>query len=114
MRQGFTEFVRARMKMMLYNDEKAKLSVVQEAMCGAIGGTMATCNQPFEVARIQMQAAAFEGKAKLSLPGTLGMIVKEQGPAGLFAGIVPRICLGIWQTIFMVTVPKILKEKGLI
>merc|ERR1712224_1098021 len=97
MRQGFTEFVRHRMKLMLHNDEKAKLSVPQEALCGAIGGTMATCNQPFEVARIQMQAAAFEGKAKLSMPSTLGLIVKEQGPTGLFAGIVPRIGLGIWQ-----------------
>lgn len=114
MRQGFTEFVRDKMKMAVYGDTKAKLSVPQEALCGAIGGTMATCNQPFEVARIQMQAAAFEGKAKLSMGSTLGLIVKEQGAAGLFAGIVPRVGLGIWQTIFMVTVPKILKEKGLI
>jgi len=111
MRQGFTEFVRDKMMKGLGTE---KLSMPQEALCGAVGGTMATCNQPFEVSRIAMQSAAFEGKAKLSLPATLGMIVKEQGPAGLFAGIVPRICLGIWQTIFMVTVPKILKEKGLI
>ena len=61
-----------------------------------------------------MQSAAFEGKPKLSVGSTLGLIVKEQGPMGLFAGIVPRICLGIWQTIFMVTVPKVLKEAGYI
>jgi hypothetical protein len=111
MRQGFTEFVRDKVKGVLGVE---KLSVPQEALCGAIGGTMATCNQPFEVCRIQMQSAAFEGKPKLSLPSTLSLIVKEQGPTGLFAGIVPRICLGIWQTIFMVTVPKILKEGGYI
>lgn len=111
MRQGFTEFVRDQMKSILGKD---KLSMPQEALCGAMGGTLATCNQPFEVSRIAMQSAAFEGKAKLSLPGTLGMIVREQGAMGLFAGIVPRICLGIWQTIFMVTVPKILKENNII
>lgn len=114
MRQGFCEFVRHRLKLFLHNDEKAKLTVPQEALCGAIGGTMATCNQPFEVARIQMQAAAFEGKAKLSMGSTLSMVVKEQGVAGLFAGIVPRICLGVWQTIFMVTVPKLLKQYDII
>lgn len=111
MRQGFTEFVIDKMKQALGVE---KLSMPQQALCGAIGGTMATCNQPFEVSRIAMQSAAFEGKPKLSLPSTMGMIVREQGAMGLFAGIVPRICLGIWQTIFMVTVPKILKENGYI
>jgi len=111
MRQGFTEFVMDQMKSFTGQE---KLGMGQQALCGAVGGTLATCNQPFEVSRIAMQSAAFEGKPKLSLPGTLGMIVREQGAMGLFAGIVPRICLGIWQTIFMVTVPKILKEKGLI
>lgn len=111
MRQGFTEFVMDQMKSFTGQE---KLSMGQQALCGAAGGTLATCNQPFEVSRIAMQSAAFEGKPKLSLPGTLGMIVREQGAMGLFAGIVPRICLGIWQTIFMVTVPKILKEKGII
>jgi len=115
MRQGFTEFVMDNMRRALHGDNTdAKLSVPQQALCGAIGGTMATCNQPFEVARIQMQSAAFEGKPKLSMPATLGMIVKEQGAGGLFAGIVPRIGLGIWQTIFMVTVPKLLKQNNLI
>jgi len=111
MRQGFTEFIRDKMKQFLGAE---KLSMPQEALCGAMGGTMATCNQPFEVARIQMQSAAFEGKEKLSLPSTLGAIVRGSGVGGLFAGIVPRVCLGIWQTIFMVTVPKLLKENQII
>lgn len=109
-RQGFTEFFRVRMAVMMHGDEKAKLSVPEEACCGALGGTFATWNQPFEVARIQMQAAAAEGRTKLSMPATLSLIVKEQGPGGLFAGIVPRICLGIWQTLFMVSGAKIIKQ----
>ena len=38
-------------------------------------------------------------------------IIKENGVGGLFRGIVPRIGLGIWQTLFMVTGAKILKEE---
>lgn len=109
-RQGFTEFFRLKMAVFRHGDEKAKLTVAEEAMCGAMGGTFATWNQPFEVARIQMQAAAIEGKAKVSMVTTLSTIVKEQGAGGLFAGIVPRICLGIWQTLFMVSGAKIIKQ----
>ena len=36
--------------------------------------------------------------------------VKESGVGGLFRGIVPRIGLGIWQTLFMVTGAKMVKE----
>jgi len=110
MRQGFTEFFRARMGQARHGNPEAKLSKSEVAACGAMGGTFATCNQPLEVARIQMQSAALEGGKKLSMPAVLSMIVKEQGVGGLFAGIVPRICLGIWQTLFMVSGAKIIKE----
>ncbi len=33
-----------------------------------------------------------------------------QGPKGLFKGLVPRIMLGIWQTLFMVTGAKLVQE----
>ncbi|PFH38052.1 putative MC family transporter [Besnoitia besnoiti] len=106
-RQGFTEFVRSKMKR---GDEKAKLSNAQEIAAGIVGGTLSTWNQPFEVARIHMQAAANEGKHKASLAQTLRAIVAQDGLAGLFKGIVPRIGLGVWQTLFMVTGAKLLKD----
>ena len=37
-------------------------------------------------------------------------IVKTEGVQGLFKGIIPRIGLGIWQTLFMVTGAKLLKQ----
>jgi hypothetical protein len=37
-------------------------------------------------------------------------IVKTEGVGGLFKGIIPRIGLGIWQTLFMVTGAKLLKQ----
>ena len=40
----------------------------------------------------------------------LVQIVKEQGMSGLFKGIVPRVGLGIWQTLCMVTGAKLVKD----
>ncbi|CDJ44986.1 mitochondrial carrier protein, putative [Eimeria tenella] len=40
----------------------AKLTVSEEVLSGCIGGALSTWNQPFEVARIQMQSAAAEGQ----------------------------------------------------
>ena len=37
-------------------------------------------------------------------------VVKSNGIKGLFRGLIPRIFLGIWQTLNMVTGAKIFKE----
>lgn len=113
-------------------DKKAKLSVAEEAWSGIIGGkhkpmplsavsrtvggkaehelcfsstagTLACWNHPFEVARIEMQAAANAGEKSRSMMEVFRMVVKTDGVKGLFQGIIPRIGLGIWQTLFMVT-----------
>ena len=41
--------------------------------------------------------------AKLTILNTLGFIYKENGIKGLYRGVTPRIGLGIWQTICMVS-----------
>ena len=47
-----------------------------------------------------------------SLSGQVfGDVLRTNGPQGLFNGIVPRMGLGIWQTLFMVTGARLLKEK---
>lgn len=66
-RQGFTELIREQMKVWLYNDKKARLSVKEEALAGVLGGTISCWNQPFEVARIQMQAAAIAGEKQVNM-----------------------------------------------
>lgn len=109
-RQGFTEVVRKRIKLMLHGDKDARLSVSQEIFSAFIGGTLSCWNQPFEVARIQMQSAADQGEPKQNMVQVFKMIIKERGPAGLFKGVIPRIGLAVWQTIFMVTVPIIYKS----
>eukprot|EP00922_Rhytidocystis_sp_ex-Travisia-forbesii_P039288 GHVS01058454.1.p1 GENE.GHVS01058454.1~~GHVS01058454.1.p1 ORF type:complete len:284 (+),score=20.47 GHVS01058454.1:207-1058(+) len=106
-RQGITEAVRSSFKRA---GRKDKLTVTEEATSGILGGMLSTWNQPFEVARIHMQAAANEGKPKQSLPQVLAHIYRVDGPMGLFKGIIPRMGLGIWQTLFMVTGAKLIKE----
>merc|ERR1719271_1414171 len=110
-RQGFNEFFRTKIAQLKYGDPKAKLTKWDEASSGILGGAFSTWNQPFEVARIQMQAAAAAGeKEQPGMARVMVNVVKDQGPQGLFKGIIPRIGLGIWQTLFMVTGAKILKE----
>lgn len=41
--------------------------------------------------------------AKLTVFNTLAFIYKENGIKGLYRGVTPRIGLGIWQTVCMVS-----------
>uniref|UniRef100_A0A0G4ICQ9 Mitochondrial carrier protein n=1 Tax=Chromera velia CCMP2878 TaxID=1169474 RepID=A0A0G4ICQ9_9ALVE len=110
-RQGLTEWVRGMLRRRNHGgDPSAKLTVGEEVTSGILGGALSAWNQPFEVARIQMQAAANEGKPKQNMLQVFQSIVKQQGVGGLFTGIVPRVGLGIWQTLFMVTGAKLVKQ----
>ena len=109
-RQGFTEGVRERFKVLLHGDASAKLTKGEEVGAGVIGGTLACWNHPFEVARIEAQARAAAGQPALSMPGVMRLVVAESGVTGLFTGLVPRVMLGIWQTLFMVTGAKLVKD----
>ena len=109
-RQGFTEIVRGQFKVLFHGDKDAKLTVAQEASAGIVGGGLACWNHPFEVARIQMQSAADRGEPKQNMMQVFRTVVKEQGYGGLFKGIVPRLGLGIWQTLFMVTGAKLVRQ----
>lgn len=121
------------LKSVLHKDDpKAKLSVPEEAMAGEsysacsvwlvrliiihppqgiLGGTLSCWNHPFEVARIEMQARSVAGQEKLGMIQVFRHVVHENGFAGLFKGIIPRVCLGIWQTLFMVTGATLIKER---
>lgn len=41
--------------------------------------------------------------AKLTMANTFAYIYKENGIKGLYRGVTPRIGLGVWQTICMVS-----------
>jgi len=50
-----------------------------------------------------MAKASANRPAKLTIMNTLAFIYKENGIKGLYRGVTPRIGLGIWQTICMVS-----------
>lgn len=103
-RQGITEWVRGKVR----SRKGDQLTKGEEAMCGVVGGALSSWNHPFEVARIEMQARANAGQPPLSMIQVFRMVLKEQGPLGLFQGIIPRIGLNIWQTLFMVSLVHII------
>lgn len=107
-RQGLTEAVRLAVRRRRYGDEKASLSRGEEAGCGVVGGILSSWNHPFEVARIEMQARANAGQSKMSMLQVFGMVYKEHGVPGLFQGVLPRMGLNVWQTLFMVTLVHII------
>ena len=109
-RQGLTEFVRIRMRSIKYGDKEARLSKMDEGLCGVMGGILSSWNHPFEVARIEMQARANTGQERLGMMGVFRMVLKEHGPLGLFQGVIPRIGLNIWQTLFMVSLVHIIGD----
>lgn len=102
--------MRGQFKLLFHGDKDAKLTVAQEAASGIVGGALACWNHPFEVARIQMQSAADRGEPKQNMVQVFRTVVKEQGYGGLFKGIIPRLGLGIWQTLFMVTGAKLVRQ----
>merc|ERR1712153_154743 len=112
-RQGFTDAVRGVMLRSFHdpkNNPNAKLTVGQEVTSGMLGGFLACWNHPFEVARIEMQARAAAGETSKSMVKVLKDVHAEYGVRGLFQGLFPRVCLGVWQTLFMVTGANIVKE----
>ncbi len=69
-------------------------------MAGLIGGALSCWNHPFEVARIEMQSAAGSGAKKQSMMQVFSSVYKEHGVAGLFKGVIPRVCLGTAPLLF--------------
>ncbi|RCI03154.1 hypothetical protein CU098_010166 [Rhizopus stolonifer] len=73
-------------------------------LASILAGSMSCWNQPLEVIRVEMQSQ-LKGEGRPEKP-TIGNITKyiyaKNGLGGFYRGIVPRIGLGIWQTLVMV------------
>ena len=102
-RVGFTEAVRARIAAFFHGDPQCRLSMREEAAAGIIGGVLSCWNHPFEVARIEMQARAIAGEVELPMSQVLRAVHAEYGMCGLFQGLLPRMGLNVWLTLFMVS-----------
>ncbi|KAI0080070.1 mitochondrial carrier [Panus rudis PR-1116 ss-1] len=107
-RMGFARLAETTIRKVKGKGENDKLSPLEKILASTIGGALATWNQPIEVVRVEMQsmskaAANSNRPEKLTIVNTLQYIYKENGIKGLYRGVTPRIGLGIWQTVCMVS-----------
>lgn len=82
-----------------------KLGPIDKIISSTIGGALSTWNQPIEVVRVEMQSAIKDPNrtGKKTIANTLKYIYETNGIKGLYRGVTPRIGLGIWQTVCMVS-----------
>lgn len=114
-RMGFARLAETPVRALSGKSERDKLSPLERIVCSSIGGALGCWNQPIEVVRVEMQSMA-KAEASSNRPtkptvfNTLSYIYKENGISGLYRGISPRIGLGIWQTICMVSLADSVRE----
>ncbi|PYI09509.1 hypothetical protein BO78DRAFT_405023 [Aspergillus sclerotiicarbonarius CBS 121057] len=80
-------------------DETKKLSAGERVLASGLGGGLSAWNQPIEVVRVEMQSRKYRQ-----------VYYERNGLRGLYRGIIPRIGLGIWQTVCMVAFGDMAKE----
>ena len=122
---GFARLAETMIRNVRGKGEQDKLGAVDKIIASSTGGALATWNQPIEVIRVEvcyfygvisateltrhkMQSMAkatanANRPEKLTILNTLNFIYKENGIKGLYRGVTPRIVLGIWQTVCMVS-----------
>lgn len=121
---GFARLAETTIRKVKGKTETEKLSALEKIFSSTVGGALATWNQPIEVVRVevcayvprgirtltilvQMQSMAKSANPnrpeKVTILNTLKYVYQENGIKGLYRGVTPRIGLGIWQTICMVS-----------
>ncbi|GAA6005671.1 hypothetical protein JCM10207_005290 [Rhodosporidiobolus poonsookiae] len=114
-RMGFARLVEQSIRSARGVPEGKKLDTLDRVAASTVGGALGCWNQPIEVVRVEMQSMAkgaggANRPAKPTIANTLAYIYKENGIKGLYRGVTPRIGLGIWQTVCMVSFADIVKE----
>lgn len=112
-RQGTNWALRTFFAQLITNKYRAakgsKLNRAEEILCGLLGGACGCINQPFEVLRVAQQARAATGDHATTRQCATD-VYKKFGARGFYCGVVPRMCLSAWQTLFMVTFAGMIKE----
>lgn len=106
-RMGFARLAEQGIRKARGKTDGESLAALDKIAASTIGGALGTWNQPIEVVRVEMQSMAKQTNAnrpaKLTVFNTLAYVYKEGGIKALYRGVTPRIGLGIWQTICMVS-----------
>ncbi|EJD55546.1 mitochondrial carrier [Auricularia subglabra TFB-10046 SS5] len=113
-RIGLARLAESSIRKLQGKTEKEQLGAFEKIASSTIGGALATWNQPIEVVRVEMQSMLKDKSAnrpaKPTIANTLAYIYRENGLKGLYRGVMPRIGLGIWQTICMVSFADYVKD----
>ena len=93
-------------------DPSIKLGVPEKILASALGGGLSAWNQPIEVVRVEMQSKKDDPNRpkKMTVGNTFRYIYGQSGVKGLYRGVMPRIGLGVWQTVCMVALGDMAKE----
>lgn len=93
-------------------EDGARLGASERILASAIGGGLSAWNQPIEVIRVEMQSKTEDPNRpkKLGVVSAAKYVYKSNGLKGLYRGVTPRIGLGVWQTVCMVSLGDIAKE----
>lgn len=94
------------------DNPNAKATATDRVLSSMVGGALSCWNQPIEVIRIEMQSqVSAPGRPdKMTIATAAKWIYKNSGTMGFFKGVVPRIGLGMWQTVCMVTLGDTMRE----
>jgi hypothetical protein len=103
-RFGFSRLAEGAIRNVTGKKDGEKLNAAEKITASAIGGGLSAWNQPIEVIRVEMQSKKEDPNRpkKMTVGNTFRYIYQQNGIAGLYRGVAPRIGLGIWQTICMV------------
>lgn len=103
-RFGLSRLAEQGIRQMTGKENGEKLSALEKIVASGLGGGLSAWNQPIEVIRVEMQSKKDDPNRpkNLTVVKTFKYIYGQNGLAGLYRGVAPRIGLGVWQTICMV------------
>ena len=111
-RMGTSRFAETQIRTLRGRAATEKLGFGERVVASTIGGALSCWNQPFEVIRVDMQAVkAVRSAEKPTMVSTARLIWRENGLAGFFRGVVPRIGLASWATVCMLGMGDLVKER---
>ncbi|KAH8926901.1 tricarboxylate carrier [Atractiella rhizophila] len=106
-RMGFARLAEDMIRRFKRKKATDALSAGDKVLSSSIGGVLGCWNHPIEVVRIEMQSLSKSRSekrpAKLNMFNTLAYVYGENGIKGLFRGVTPRMALGVWRTVCMVS-----------
>ncbi|KAF1797089.1 mitochondrial carrier domain-containing protein [Mucor lusitanicus] len=106
-RFGITRFAQESIIKSRYGDAPdahLRATALDKALASIIGGALSCWNQPIEVIRVEMQSQvkAAGRPENMTIATATKYIYQQNGMKGFYRGALPRIGLGMWQTLCMV------------